>query len=433
LKILTRLRFTLALALVSGAGLCDGGLPDPLPLNTALHSAQNPNHFELVEVEQRLQAVSAELGIDRAQQDFRLDLNGRIRQVGLNEIAQEIDDDGGDSAASLILSKPLYDFGLQGSRENSYNLQLQALEQQKLLLVQRRRLSILEKYFDVLDADNRFLAENEALAIAFNRYDNAVEEQELGAAAEVDVKRLQTGFEVVRRKRLLAQQHQRLSRSILAETMGYPGQLASTLEIPTIDTSRELTNDIEALVEQALIHSLEARVAQANTLAAQASIKIAESTEGPSLGLELEVSTYERVTRTRDDWRAGLYFNIPLYRGSSAARVSQASAQYQQALAAQQQLQSNLRIEVLRLWQQIQQLQLEIQGRDVEREYRELELDRARAEYELEFKTDLGDSMVSYSRSNAERLRTLYDYELAYQRLTALVGENFLAQSSAPQ
>jgi outer membrane protein TolC len=433
LKFLNRLQITLALALLSGAGLCEGELPDPLPLQTALQSAQNPRHFELVEIEQRLQALSAELGIDRGQQDFRLDLTGRIRQVGLNEEAQQVDDDGGDSAASLILTKPLYDFGLQNSRESSFNLQLQALEQQKLLLVQRRRLDILEKYFDVLNADNRFLAENEALAIGYIRYDNAVQDQELGAAAEVDVLRLQSEYEVIRRKRLLAQQQQRLARSILAEAMGYPGQLASDLEIPSIDTGRKISGDVGALVEQALNHSLEARVAQANTLAAQAAIKTAETTDGPSLGLELELSAYERVTRTRDDWRAGLYFEIPLYRGSSSARVSQASAHYQQALAQQEQLQSNLRIEVLRLWQQLQQLQLEIEGRFVERDYRELELDRSRAEYELEFKTDLGDSMVSYSRTNAERLRAIYAYELAYQRLAALVGENVLLQTAASQ
>ena len=73
-----------------------------------------------------------------------------------------------------------------------------------------------------------------------------------------------------------------------------------------------------------------------------------------------------------------------------------------------------------------EQLALEIQGRNIEQDYRDLDLDRSRAEYELEFKTNLGDAMVNYSRSNEARLRTLYAYELAYQRLAALVGEDFL-------
>ena len=432
MEILTRPRVTLMLALLSGSGLCADPLPEPLPLQTALQSAQNPNHYELIDIEQRQQALAAELGIERGNQGFKLDLTGRIREVGLSDAAIG-EDDGGDNAASLILSKPLYDFGLQDSREGQLRLQLEALEQQKRLLLQRRRLEILEKYFAVLRADNRFLAENEALAIGFIRYDNALQDQELGAVAEVEVLRLQSEYEFIRRKRLIAEQQQRLTRSILAEAMGYPGQLSTQLELPVIDAERGISDDIAALVTQALQYSLEARVALANTRAAHAAIKIAESGEGPSLDLELEVSTYERETRTRDDWRAGLYIEIPLYRGSSQARVNQASAHYQRTLAEQQQLQSHLRVEVLRLWQRLQQLQLEIRGSNIEQEYRELDLDRSRAEYELEFKTDLGDSMVNYSRSNADRLQALYAFELTYQRLAALVGEDYLIETAPPQ
>ena len=132
------------------------------------------------------------MGIASGYQDFRLDLTGRIREVGLSDAAPENDDDSGDNAASLILSKPLYDFGLQDSREGRIGLQLEALEMQKRLLIEQRRLDILEKYFAVLDADNQFLSENEALAIGYIRYDNAREDQELGATAEIEVLRLQS-------------------------------------------------------------------------------------------------------------------------------------------------------------------------------------------------------------------------------------------------
>ena len=425
-------RIVLVLAILPGAGLCADSLPEPLTLDAALDAARNSTHFELVEIEQRLQALSAEIGVESGYQDFKLDLIGRLRQVGLSAAAPE-EDTGGDNAASLILSKPLYDFGQQDSRENRIGQQLQALELQKSLLIEQRRLTILEKYFAVLDADNRFLSENEALAIGYIRYDNARQDQELGATAEIEVLRLQADYETIRRKRNLAEQQQRLMRSILAEAMGFPGQLSSELEAPSIDSTRILPDDYEALVARALQYSLEALVALANTRAAHAGIQIAESANGPSLGLELEVSTYERDTRTRDDWRAGLYLEIPLYRGSSAATVNLANAHYQRSLAQQQQIQSHLRIEVLRLWQQLQQLQLEIRGSTIEQDYRDRYLDRSRAEYELEFKTDLGDSMVLYSRSNSNRLRVLYAFEHAYQRLAALVGTEYLEALATPE
>jgi len=435
LKTITRRQTILLLALAPSLALGADQLPEPLTLEAALNSAHNPAHFELIEVDQRLQALSAELGIEQGYNDFRLDLTGRIRQVGLSDIAAEIDvdEDGGDSAASLVLSKPLYDFGLRDSLESSMGLQHNALEMQKQLLIERRRLAIMEKYFAVLNADNQFLSENEALATGFIRYDNAVQDYELGLVSEIEVLRLQTEYEVIRQKRHLAVQRQRLTRNILAEAMGYPGQLASDLEIPPVDSERNLPDDVDMLVTRALQFSLEALVAMANTRAAQAAIKIAESTDGPTLDLELEVSTYERETRTRDDWRAGLYIEIPLYAGSSPAKVNLATAKYRQALAHQQQLQSHLRLEVLRLWQQLKQLQLENQGRTVEQDYRDRYLDRSRAEYELEFKTDLGDSMVLYSRSNAERMQTLYAFELAYQRLATLVGADYLQEPTLLQ
>lgn len=421
-------------ALLSGPVWCATALPEPLTLQAALDSAHNPAHFELIEIEQRLQARAAEFGIERGNNDFRLDLTGRLREVGLNDTADDNgEDDGGDNAASLILSKPLYDFGLQDSLESRNELQMHALQQQQVLLIEQRRLQILEKYFAVLNADNHFLSENEALAIGFIRYDNAVQDQELGLASEIEVLRLQTEYEMIRQKRQLAEQHQRLSRSILAEAMGYPGQLSSELEKPQIDTQRKLPGDINALVTRVLHNSLEARVAAANTRAAQAAIAIADAEGGPSLDLELELSTYERETRTRDDWRAGLYIEIPLYSDSSPARVNLAMAQYRQALASQQQLESQLRLEVLRLWQQLQRLQLEIVGRNIEQEYRDRYLDRSRAEYELEYKSDLGDSMVLYSRSNAERLRALYAFELAWQRLASLAGAQYLKASNSTQ
>lgn len=404
-----------------------GPLPEPLTLEAALDTAANPAHFELLAVDQRLAVVKAEQGIGQGDNDFSLDLTGRIREVGLSDEAFE-GDKSNDSAASLILSKPLYDFGLQDSLENKLELQLQALEYQKRLVIERRRLQIMEKYFAVLNADNKFITENEALAIGFIRYDNALQDQELGLVPEIEVLRLQSAYEVTRQKRSLAMQQQRLTRAILAEAMGYPDQLPSDLEIPVIDTERGLPDDLATLVERALQFSLEAQVVQANTQAAQAGIGIAAATDNPSLGLEFEASSYQRESRLRDDWRASLYIEIPIYSSSPAEKINLAKAHYNQALANQQQLQSHLRLEVLKLWQKIQQLRLELEGKTIEQDYRDKYLDRSRAEYELEFKTDLGDSMVLYSRSNTERLQSLYAFELTYQRLSAMVGADFLNQ-----
>ncbi len=429
---LTRSRICWLLAILPLAALAADTLPEPLTFEVALATASNERHHDLNALEQRLAALRAELGIKKGEYGFSLDFRGRLREVGVSRAAIP-GDEGGDNAASLVLSRPLFDFGLQDSREHHLVLQLQAFEQQKLLSIEQRRLAIMQQYFAVLNADNEFISENEALAIGFIRYDNAVQDQELGLVPEIEVLRLQTEYERIRQKRSLAVHSQRLTRAMLVEAMGFPGQLPSDLEIPDIEMERPLPDDVELLVERAMTHSLETRLANANARAAQAAIGIAETNNNPSLDLEFEVSSYERDSRMRDDWRASLYLEIPIYSAASSGKVDLAQARHRLALADQQQTQSYLRLEVLKLWQEIQQLRLELAGKSVERDYRDRYLDRSRAEYELEFKTDLGDSMVLFSRSNTERLRSLYAFEHAYQRLAALVGTEFLKQSASAQ
>ncbi len=409
----------------------DTVLPEPLTLEAALQTAGNQNHPELYSLAQRIAAIEAELGIARGDQGFSLDLKARLSEVEPSDF--NTDDETNDSAASLVLSKPIYDFGLQSSLERSLQLQHDALQLQRQLKFEQREITILEQYFAVLNADNEFIAENEALAMGFIRYDNALQDQALGLAAEIEVLRLHSDYQKVRQRRSLAEQRQRLTRALLAATMGYPTQLPSALEIPKFATDRPPLPEFEALAQRALEQSLEVRVAQANTGAAQAAISIAETEDNPSVDFEIEVSHYERESRLRDDWRASLYFEIPLYSAASPAKVERAVAQHRQALASQQQVQSKLRLEVLELWQQIEQWRLVLEGTRIEQEYRDRYLDRSRAEYELEFKTDLGDSMVLYSRSNAEHLRARYALELAYRKLGRLVGSDFLAQPALPQ
>jgi outer membrane protein TolC len=411
--------------LLGAAGVDAAALPEPLTLDAALETAQNPAHYELVELDQQMQVVAGELGIEE-NYGFNLDLRGRLAKVGPSDYAPDTPDD--DSAAQLVLSKPIYDFGLRDSREDYLALQLQALESQKQLLIERRRLKIMERYFEVLNADNEFLAENEAMAIGYIRYDNAREDFEMGLVSQSEVLRLQATYETIRQQREQAMHRQRLNRAMLAEAMGYPEQIPSSLEIPSIDTGRKIPENFDGLLERALTNSLEARLANTNARVAQAAIGIAEDSDNARLDLELEVATYARDSRLRDDWRAVLLFDIPLYSGASPEKVNLAQARHRLALANQQQLESQLRLEVLELWQRIQRLALKIKGDAIGQRYLEYDLDRSRAEYELEFKTDLGDSMVLYTRGNSERQRTLYDYELAYQRLGALVGEDYLKQ-----
>lgn len=400
----------------------EGVLPEPLTLAAALATASNPNHHAISFIDRRIVEVLALSGVEAADSGVNVGIKGRLRKVGPSDIANA--DEDSDSAASLLVRKPIYDFGVSDARRDTLELQHEMLLIEKQLIIDQRRLLIMEKYFEVLNADNDFISENEDLAISFIRYDRARENLELGASSEIDVARLQADYERVRQKVNQAQSRQRLTRMVLAEVMGYPQQLPNFLQSPAVDIDKPVNDDIEAMIEAALTTSNEARLVNGKGLLAASAIQQADTINSPRLDFELEFSSYERETSTRDDWRASLYFDVPLYSSSRSSGLDLAQARYQKSLSEISRHESEIRLRVLQHWQNIEQFRLTARGAEVEQGYRDMYLDRSRAEYELEFRSDLGDAMVQFSRARTERIKAMYAFELAYNRLKLLVGDS---------
>ncbi|MCP4430032.1 MAG: TolC family protein [Gammaproteobacteria bacterium] len=396
-------------------------LPEPLTLEAALATASNPDHYDISLINQKISEILALSGIEKSELGINVGIKGRIRKVGPSDSGDA--DDDNDSAASLLVSKPIYDFGVSDARLNTLALQHQVMLMEKQQVIERRRLSIMGKYFDVLNADNEFISENESLAIGFIRYDHARENLELGSSSEIDVTRLQADYERIRQRFYQAQNRQRLTRMSLAEAMGYAQQLPTLLEAPEVDIDKPLSDDIEYMINKALTSSNESKLLNGRSRLAESSVRQADAINSPRLDFELEISTFERETSTRDDWRASIYFDVPLYSTVRSSGIALAQTRYQKSLSEISRYKSQIRLRVLQFWQSVEQNRLIAQGAEVEQNYRDMYLDRSRAEYELEFRSDLGDAMVQFSHARTERLRALYAFELAYNQLQALVGE----------
>ncbi|MCP4492219.1 MAG: TolC family protein [Gammaproteobacteria bacterium] len=418
----------LTVAFMSHALAQEPPLPEPLTLEAALQTASNPNHFKVQLLDQRIREVDILVDAENANNGFSIDLKGRVRRVGVSDLGDA--DEDGDSAVSLLVTKPLYNFGKTQTRLEALRIQQQVLMLEKEHTIEQRRHLIMEKYFDVLNADNDFISENESLAVGFIRFNRASENIELGLTSEIEVRHLQSKYELIRQRRYQAENRQRLSRMVLAETMGFPEHLSSNLEAPNVNIDKPLSDDVDALIDSALTASSAARVLEGQRRLAEFEIRQTDVSDAPRLDFELEFSDYEREGGTRDDWRATVYFDVPLYSGEKASSLTLAQMRYQKTLAELLQYRSQLRIEVLQLWQAVEQNRLIVRGREVTQSYRDLYLDRSRAEYELEFRSDLGDAMVEFSRARTERLKALYAFELAYHRLQTLVGSSLINAES---
>jgi outer membrane protein TolC len=180
-------------------------------------------------------------------------------------------------------------------------------------------------------------------------------------------------------------------------------------------------------VEQAYRYSLLMQIQRKQAAVAMQRLRNAGNVVAPSLDAELQVSEYARDGATRDDWRASIYFDFPLYSGArESAAVDVAQAGHRQALTGLQQARSEIRVKVLELWQAIRQNSLLLEGALINQDYRDMYLDRSRAEYELEFKTDLGDAMVEFSNSRRQAYEARFALEIAWRKLEKLVGSDYL-------
>lgn len=413
--------FVLLPAYVSAAE----NLPQPLTLQVALKYVDKSDQYQLQLAEENLNAAIAEAGQTRSVNDLTVNLSGYLRKVGVSELADPDKDD--DSKVSVYVRKPLYDFGKSSGTEQLSQLNIELRQLEKDYLVEQREISITQKYFDVLNADNDYLRHNENMAIGFIRFDHARENKELGLASELEVLQEQSTYEVIRQNLYQSENMQRLTRVILAEELGFPDQPPSELSVPELESAIQIKDDVEAMVQQAYKHSLLMKIRYKELAMAIQKMNSATDTIGPRLDAELEVSDYAREASTRDEWRASIYFEVPLYSGNKEhSLVNMANAQHRKALAELQKARSEIRIMVLKLWQDIKQNSVRLAGELVNQEFRDMYLDKSRAEYELEFKTNLGDAMVQFSTSRMQGYQARFALEMAWRKLEKLVGKEFL-------
>jgi predicted Zn-dependent protease len=115
---------------------------------------------------------------------------------------------------------------------------------------------------------------------------------------------------------------------------------------------------------------------------------------------------------------------VPLYQGNRVdAAVAKAIADRDRLQARLRAVEYRLRQDVLDNWLKLSDLKAQADQSRALSDYRDLYLDQARAEYELDFKTDLGDAMVQQTAAQILRMRTRFEKALTMSRLAALTND----------
>jgi outer membrane protein TolC len=351
--------------------------------------------------------------------DFRLYLDGSL--------ATGQGDTGGwraNNIGRIVARKPLFDFGRSSQAVAAANQEVAARQTALFHVQSLRRIDIMARYFDVLLADMQYAADNEFMAVAYVSWDNAKDRLEAGQLSKPELIKLEAAYQDSRERREASLQKVRSTRHRLAHAMYRPGNLPTELAEPALAGNARPVADYESLLPWVMEKNPRVQALQSQVAAADARIAAAHAERNPVLDAEVVGAEYSRISNTRDNISAGLLFVIPLYQGGRVdALVARELAKKERSAAELEKLKLELSDALLATLQEIDWLRSS--GRaaaDKQIEYRDWALERSRAEYELEMKTNLGTSMAETQVAALRRKQVDYQLALALARLEAMSG-----------
>ncbi len=403
-------------------------LPSPLTLEQALNYAD--------EAVPGLQLRQAELEQSQAEQiraesltDMQAYLEARARYVNPPDYAPDQSHD--DNRYGIVINKDLYDFGKRRAQVNAAAFDVDANHLLYLDARVRRRLEITQRYFDVLLADLIVNRSEEEMAVAYIRFDRLRQRKELGQASNVQVVAAEAQYHHIRVQRYKNIAEQRSTRARLAEALNHPEHLPDTLVAPSVQILERKIPDVEELQALLLKQNYQLQAQRAKVHAAEQRLDMARAQDNPVLMGSAEAFKYSRQLSSNDEMRVGVTLTVPLYDGRrNDAAIALAHAQILQARAQLSQTESDLRQLVLRLWLDLDNLRVQREERVVLRKYRELNLDRARALYDLDVNADLGNAMAQFT--DIEYLAAQTDYQMlrTWAQLDILTGQYQLTNTT---
>ena len=395
-------------------------LPQPLTLAQALALAEG-THPELESARAGLALADAETAFAESRMGVRafLDLTPQTVQPA----SESGFTDG--SRARLVVTKPLYDFGRTGAQTRAAAAATGAASERLADTRARRRMTVMSRFFDVVLADLRYAVDNETMASAFVGFDRARDRHSLGQLSDIELLEREHRFQEARSRRAESLARQRTTRVQLALALNRPDAIPADVTAPVAIPAwtREPPEFGEVWPRVRAQHPV-LRALRREVDAARETVAAERARKHPLLSAEAEAGYYARELASRDERRAALNLHVPLLQGGEdRAVLARAQAQLREREARLAQADHEAHAQTWELLQEIETLRTQREGAKVRSSYRDLYLDRARALYELERQTDLGDAMIRNTEAAWLAAQIDYRLALAWARLAALTGE----------
>ncbi|CAC9486346.1 hypothetical protein BPUTSESOX_713 [uncultured Gammaproteobacteria bacterium] len=331
------------------------------------------------------------------------------------------------SHAFIKINKVLYDQNVeinQNAAKSTVKNTEFALQQLKI----DKTTQVMQAFFNIILADMRHETVLERLAISAIRANRIQDNFDVEDASEVELleKRTLTQLDVV--KRIEAEAAQITTRAKLAQLLNiaYKNRPDDLVKPDLTYFFKKELAGFEIWQEKIQLSNLELgelRRVLAN-LKQQRNLEKNNKEIVISSNIKLGEQSYD--SSKNGNWRAGISFVMPF--GQSQSQKNKTSKLLtkikQQQLRIEQRTQA-LNQQALSLWLKLKTLKQRHQALTTELDYRDLYLELARANYEMEIKSDIGSAMSNLTDTEWKLTKNEFDFVIVFIQLQQLAGEDY--------
>jgi outer membrane protein TolC len=393
-----------------------GVIAKPLNLNDAINTAlENDSDYKQI----LLQVKTQENNLKNLN-SYNLDLTMNL------ETKDRFNDRIDNSKASLNFSKSLFNQDDKILNTN-YQNEIDLLKTQLKTLQLKKKLEVLRAFFNIIIADMNYDYLMEDLAV-FAVMENRIKDYiELEYYSEVELLERTSKTQEALVKMRSAENDKLISRAQLGMIMGldaneeiaeiiepqFTNYLSPKLDIFKTWQDKILTGNTELQILSTQINNLKQNLGSEQT------------NYGIDVSLYSKIFHHQFESDKNGNYLAGLQLSIPLG-AENRNTLDNLNIEIKSRELTFNQQKNQILTKALELWLKAKNLVQQQKSLQVMLDYKDLYLERARANYELELKSDIGHSMTEYTKTEKLIKQNEFDIITTMQELHLLAGEDYV-------
>ena len=331
-----------------------------------------------------------------------------------------------DSYAYLVFKKNLYN---QKTNIINSNFKFEENIKKDILKneLQKEKINYMKSYFDVLISDLFFQYQSERIVPIYSKKSKADDKKALLRTSDIEVYKTTSDLLIAQDAMLSAKENKSITRSILANMINVDEYNLTSISKPNIKFYWDKKKlDIEVLKPKMYKNNLNLKILNQQLKEINTKITNLSHNNNINISANAKVGSEPRLNNSNDDirWQASVNLSIPLYDNNKDTFT------IRKLKISQNKLKININILKQKLNKELLNILLNIQkNKRIKKalyskfDYADLNSEKSRALFEIDRKSDLGNSLTLETQVLYEFRKNEYNYVINNEKLNLLIGE----------